>query len=157
MHVYAGCLCAILRTNAVDVEGGGENVAVFWSARRRSKSVLAALISTGHGDEVNCAPWVAGGQIAGRLWSATIAQEVNAKEVLRIWGGWWECSSVDGAEDAPDVPGKHSIRKTKRKDAGNCEGLENLGDLEDLVADSGVRLQWRKDVVVEGVVEAPLS
>ena len=132
-------------------------MAVFWSARRRSKSVLAALISTGHGDEVNCAPWVAGGQIAGRLWSATIAQEVNAKEVLRIWGGWWDFAECSSAEDAPDVPGKHSIKKKKkRKDAGNCEGLENLEDLEDLVADSGVGLQCSEDVVVEGSGEIPL-
>jgi hypothetical protein len=54
------------------------------------------------------------------------------------------------------VPGKHIIRMKKRKDAGNCEGLENLEDLEDLVADSGVRLQCSKDVVVEGSGEIPL-
>ena len=131
-------------------------MAVFWSARG-SRSVLAAVSSTVHGGEVACALWVAGEQIAGSSWSATIAQEVNAKEVLRIWGGWWDFAECSSAEDAPDVPGKHSIRKTKRKDAGNCEGLENLEDLEDLVADSGERLQWRKGVVVEGVVEAPLS
>ena len=130
-------------------------MAVFGSARG-SRSVLAAVSSTVHGGEVACALWVAGEQIAGSSWSATIAQEVNAKEVLRIWGGWWECSSVDGAEDAPDVPSKHIIRKKKRKDAGNCEGLENLEDLEDLVADSGVGLQCSNDVVVEGSVEIPL-
>jgi hypothetical protein len=100
---------------------------------------------------------VAGEQIAGSSWSATIAQEVNAKEVLHIWGGWWDFAECSSAEDAPDVPGKHSIRKKKRKDAGNREGLENLEDLEVLVADSGEGLQWRKGVVVEGVVEAPLS
>ena len=39
---------------------------------------------------------------------------------------------------------------------GDCEGLENLEDLEDLVADSGVGLQCSNGVVVEGSVDSPL-